>query len=99
MIFAKNFARNCENQMLGRWVVCPSNPGYYIEDCRILNDYKIATRQNKCRPMRLSAAMQSQIKLASLIYWWSIIALNLKMRYIQINTQGILVKQNPFYTL
>ena len=25
-----------EHQTLGRWVVCPSDPAYYIEDCRIL---------------------------------------------------------------
>ena len=41
MIFAKNFARNyekkyLEHQMLGRWVVRPSDPEYHIEDCRIL---------------------------------------------------------------
>ena len=25
-----------EHQTLGRWVICPSDPAYYVEDCRIL---------------------------------------------------------------
>ena len=44
MIFAKNFARNYEKKILGTsdaWWMSrlsqrPSNPAYYIEDCRIL---------------------------------------------------------------
>ena len=40
-IFAKNFARNyekkkyLEHQTLGRRVICPIDPAYYIEDWRI----------------------------------------------------------------
>ena len=41
MIFAKDFARNyeekkyLEHQTLGQWDDHPSDPAYYIEDCRI----------------------------------------------------------------
>ena len=41
MIFAKKFARNYEeklyfeHQTLGRRVICPSKPAYYMVDCRI----------------------------------------------------------------
>ena len=39
-MFAKDFARNYEKkymeyQTLGRRVICPSEPVYYIVDCRI----------------------------------------------------------------
>ena len=40
MVFAKNFARNYEkHQTLGQWDNHPSDPAYYIEDCRILRDH------------------------------------------------------------
>ena len=47
MIFAKNFARNYEKKIIlvtsDAWPMShssqrPSDPPYYIEDCRIFND-------------------------------------------------------------
>ena len=44
MIFAKNFARNLKKIILGTSDACsmgqrPSEPAYYIEDCRISESF------------------------------------------------------------
>ena len=57
MIFAKNFARNYEKEIIlgtsDAWSMSrssqrPTNPAYYIEDCRILGQSLLSKDRNHC---------------------------------------------------